>query len=132
MSGRPGVTRRVSRQDDGVTRPGASAVETAPMPERRLCSAMLKGLDLGRSSAMNRWMTENGKQSAIFAVCAMFWLLAAFVVAVVAVATQLTIGAPASVVLWAAFAATFALVATRYGQSIRARRHFRETESDAA
>jgi len=99
------------------------------MPERRLCRAMLRGLDLNRSSAMSRWVAESGKMSAIFAVCVVFWLLAAFALAVVAVALQITEGAPASVVLWVAFAAALGMTVGRYVQSARARRRFRPPRS---
>jgi hypothetical protein len=93
---------------------------------------MLTGLDLGRSSAMNRWVTENGRPSAIFAVCTMFWLLVAFAVAVLAVASQLTLGAPTSIILCAGFAAAFALAVVRYVQSARALRRFHETGAGPA
>lgn len=107
-----------------------SAVDLAPRPERSLARALLVGLDKGRSTAMNRFIRENGLPAAVYAVCVQFWVLVAFAMAVLAVAATLAgrhndVVRAASLAFWALFAVTLLLAIRRYASVARLRRQHR-------
>lgn len=54
--------------------PPARAVDLAPWPERYLTTKAFDGLDLRRSSQMNRWVDEKGLRSAVYGTCTIFWI----------------------------------------------------------
>jgi len=66
------------------------ARELAPWPDRHLAGRMLDGLDLGRSTKMNRAVKIGGHAAGVYTVCGLFWLVAAYPFSVVALIAQLT------------------------------------------